>query len=74
MIPVDHKQLEQIGDELRRLGHERRETVERIATMAETGSSQAQKLYGDLDEISRRAIGLMEHQRAMIREELQDQR
>lgn len=71
---MDNKQLDQIGDELRRLGHERREAVERIAALAETGSGAAQKLYGDLDDISRRAIGLMEHQRSLIREELQTNR
>lgn len=69
---MDHKQLEQIGDELRRLGHERREVVEQIASMAETSSPEAgRKLYGDLDEISERAISLMERQRSLLREELQ---
>lgn len=70
---MDHKQLERIGDELRRLGHERREAVERIVSSAETGSTEAgRKLYGDLDKISERAMSLMEHQRSLIRQELQN--
>lgn len=67
---MDHNQLEKIGEELRRLGHERREVVEQIMTSAANGESDAKALYGDLEAISGCAIDLLEHQRTMIREEL----
>lgn len=67
---MDHGLLEEIGGHLRELGHERRETVERIVAATESGLVDAGRLYQDLDQISERAIGLMERQRTLIREEL----
>lgn len=68
---MEHRQLEELGENLRRLGHQRRETVERIVAAAEAGPGDTGALYRELDQISERAIGLMEQQREMIREELE---
>lgn len=67
---MDHRHLEEIGENLRRLGHDRREVVQRIVASAEGGASKAGSLYQELDQISEQAIGLMERQRKLIREEL----
>jgi hypothetical protein len=67
---VEHQHLERVGEELRRLGHERRQVVEQIMQHAAAGSPEARRLYEELDEISGRAIDLLEHQRALIRSEL----
>ncbi len=62
--------LEQIGEELRRLGHERREVVEQIMSGAEADPREARELYENLDEISGEAIALLQKQRALVREQL----
>ena len=70
---MDHRELEEIGENLRSLGHERREVVQQIMSSVDGGSPEVGKLYRELDEISERAIGLMERQRNVIRQELGDQ-
>lgn len=68
---MENQELEHIGETLRRLGHERRETVERI--VSETGTNPTgthSPLYRELDQISERCIHLMEQQRSLIRDQL----
>ncbi|MGE5673410.1 MAG: hypothetical protein ACM3XM_05935 [Mycobacterium leprae] len=67
---MDTQQLEEIGEHLRSLGHERREAVERIVADTSTGNDRVVQHFKDLDRISEQAINLMEKQRSMIREEL----
>lgn len=69
-MKVNYRQLEQIGETLRSLGHERREVVEQIVSTAQNGSHEAGKLYRDLDRISERCIDLMEQQRSLVEQEL----
>jgi hypothetical protein len=66
---MDHQKLEEIGEMLRSLGHERREAVEAIVA-AGPAVAGADDLYRALDRISEQAIGLMEVQREMIRAEI----
>lgn len=66
---MEQKQLESIGENLRSLGHERRQVVEQIVEDAQAGSGQARRLYQELDRISEQAIDLMERQRDLIRQE-----
>lgn len=69
---MDHQRLEQIGEKLRSLGHERRETVEGILTETRQGdAADARSLYQRLDRISEECISLMEQQRQMIAGQLQ---
>lgn len=67
---MKREQLEELGESLRRLGHERREVVEKIIAQTENGRDGVGPLYRELDQISERAIGLMEKQRDMIRDQL----
>lgn len=67
---MDVKELGELGEQLRRLGHDRRKAVAEIVKTAEQDSGQAKVFYRDLDRISDQAIGLMQRQKSMIREEL----
>lgn len=69
---MDHQRLEEIGEKLRSLGHERREVVEEIISDASQGAGpDARRLYRDLDRISEECISLMQKQRDMIAGEIQ---
>jgi len=67
---VSWDRLEHIGEELRRIGHERREVVQQIMSAAETDSTEARQLYEALEELSGEAIQLLQQQRALVREQL----
>lgn len=67
---MDVKELGELGEQLRRLGHDRRKTVAEIVKSAEKDAGQANVFYRDLDRISDQAIGLMQRQKSMIRDEL----
>jgi hypothetical protein len=67
---MDVKELGELGEQLRRLGHDRRQTVAEIVKNAEKDAGQAKVFYRDLDRISDQAISLMQRQKSMIREDL----
>lgn len=68
---MDHQRLEEIGEKLRSLGHDRREVVHEILADTQQGAeADARRLYQELDRISEECISLMERQRDLIAEEL----
>lgn len=70
---MDHHKLEAIGEKLRSLGHDRREVVHEILADARQGEADdARRLYQQLDRISEECIALMEQQRAVIAQQLND--
>lgn len=70
---MEHHKLEEIGERLRSLGHNRREVVHEIMADAQQGETEdARQLYQQLDSISEECISLMERQRELIAEQLQD--
>jgi len=69
-IPVGWDKLEEIGEELRQLSHERREVVQQIMSAADADSPEARRLYEDLDAVSGEAIALLQQQQALIRDQL----
>jgi flagellar biosynthesis chaperone FliJ len=69
---MEMRELEQLGEQLRQLGHNRRETVEKIISQVEEGDrTSSVHFYQELSEISSRAISLMQRQKDMIDEEIQ---
>ena len=70
---MDHHKLEEIGEKLRSLGHDRREVVHEIMADARQGQAEdGRRLYQQLDRISEECISLMERQRALIAQQLND--
>ncbi|RXI99802.1 hypothetical protein DS745_13015 [Anaerobacillus alkaliphilus] len=68
---MDHRQLEQLGEELRGIGHKRRQLVEQIYQEVSDGDQQTSKeLYQQLSSISDKAIEIMEKQKEMFDEEV----
>jgi gas vesicle protein len=69
---MDRNQLEQLGDELRGIGHRRRELAEQIFQEVQEGDNQASKdLYQELSHISDQAIDIMTRQKEMFDQEVQ---
>jgi hypothetical protein len=70
-IIMDHQQLEQLGDELRGIGHVRRQLVEQIFQEVQEGDQKSSKeLYEELSSISDQAIEIMQRQKQMFDEEV----
>lgn len=68
---MNYNQLEQLGDELRGIGHRRRELVERIYQEVKEGDHQSSKsLYQELSQISDQAIDIISHQKQLFDEEV----
>ncbi|MCT8139380.1 hypothetical protein H1D32_17715 [Anaerobacillus sp. CMMVII] len=68
---MDHNQLEQLGDQLRGIGHIRRQLVEQIFQEVNEGDQHTSKeLYSELSEISDQAIDIIKRQKQMFDEEL----
>lgn len=64
---MDFKKLEQLGDELRGMGHRRRELVEQIYQEVQEGDSQtSQKLYQELSSVSEQAIEIIKQQKQIF--------
>ena len=69
---MDRNQLEQLGNELRGIGHRRRELAEQIFNEVEEGDSRSSKeLFKELSSISEKAISLMTEQKRIFDEEVQ---
>lgn len=68
---MDFNQLEQLGDELRGIGHKRRQLVEKIYQEVQEGDQQSsQELYEELSSISDQAIGIIQHQKQLFDQEV----
>ena len=68
---MDRQELERLGNELRDLGHQRRELAERILTEVKEGDNRSSKqLYQELSTISEKAIQLMTRQKEMFDNEV----
>lgn len=64
---MDFEKLEQLGDELRGMGHKRRELVEKIYQEVQEGDSQTSKeLYEELSSVSDQAISIMQKQKQIV--------
>jgi hypothetical protein len=69
---LDLNQLEQLGEELRSVGHQRRRLVEQIVREVKEGDFQSSKdLYMKLSSISDQAIDIIDRQKKMIDNEVQ---
>ncbi len=70
---MDRDQLEQLGDELREIGHKRRELAEQIFQEVQDGDNQSSKsLYQELSHISDQAIEIISRQKQMFDQEVQN--
>jgi hypothetical protein len=68
---MDRQELERLGNELRHLGHRRRELAEQIFSEVQDGDNQSsKKLYLELSDISEQAITLMTQQKEMFDNEV----
>lgn len=68
---MDQVQLEQLGDQLRRVGHRRRELVEQTYQEVKEGDEDSSReLYRELSQISDQAIQIIERQKEMFDEEV----
>jgi hypothetical protein len=68
---MDFNQLEQLGDELRGIGHKRRQLVEQIYQEVQEGDQKSSKqLYQELSSVSEQAIGIIQHQKELFDQEV----
>lgn len=68
---MDRQQLERLGDELREIGHRRRELAERVFQEVEEGDTNSSKeLYEQFSATSNKAIEIIERQKEMFDEQL----
>lgn len=68
---MNFDQLEQLGDELRGIGHKRRQLVEKIYQEVNEGDQSSSKdLYQELSSISDQAIGIIQHQKQLFDQEV----
>ena len=69
---MDREQLEQLGGELRAIGHKRRELAEQIfQEVQEVDNRSSKELYQELSHISDRAISIIAKQKELFDQELQ---
>lgn len=68
---MDIEKLEQLGDELRGVGHRRRKLVEQVYQEIKEGDLETSKeLYEELSRVSDKAIGIIEQQKQLFDEEV----
>ncbi|MEH7157732.1 hypothetical protein [Neobacillus drentensis] len=69
---MDLNQLENLGEELRSVGHKRRQIVEKIvAEVQERDVESSNDLYMELINISDQAIEIIDRQKQLIDKEVQ---
>ncbi|WP_071394590.1 hypothetical protein [Bacillus tuaregi] len=69
---MDRKQLEKLGDELREIGHRRRQLAEQIFEEVQEGDNRSSNaLYQELSQISDQAIDIITKQKELFDQELQ---
>jgi len=70
---MDLDRLEQLGDELRGVGHRRRQLVEQVYQEIREGDRDSSKeLFEELSKVSDKAIGIIEEQKQIFDEEVRD--
>ncbi len=68
---MDRNKLEQLGSELRSIGHRRRELAEQMYSEVEEGEiTSSKELLSELSTISERAINLMTQQKQIFDNEV----
>ncbi|BCJ87523.1 hypothetical protein [Effusibacillus dendaii] len=68
---MDRNQFEHLGNQLRDLGHRRRELAEEIFNEVREGDAiSSRSLYQKLSSVSEQAITLMNKQKEMLDQEL----
>lgn len=68
---MNKEQLVQLGNELREIGHRRRELAEKIfSEVQEDDNTSSRELYRELSNISEKAIELMTHQKEIFDNEI----
>ncbi len=68
---MDFSQIEQLGDDLREIGHKRRQLVEKIYQEVTEGDQQSSKaLYQELSRVSDEAISIIEQQKQIFDEQV----
>jgi len=71
MDRMDRHELDNLGEELRNLGHRRRELVMRVAKeLKDDNAADAQSLCQELTDATDEAISLMQHQLESIGDEV----
>ncbi|WP_251552515.1 hypothetical protein [Neobacillus muris] len=69
---MDVNKLEQLGEELRSVGHKRRQIVEQIVQEVNEGDAGTSKdLYMELTNVSDQAIEIIDRQKQLIEDEMQ---
>lgn len=69
---MDRQQFEKLGEELRSVGHKRRQLAERIFQEVKEGdNSSSKKLYEKLSDVSDQAIDIMMRQKNLFDKEVQ---
>lgn len=67
---MDKQQLINLGEQLRGIGHRRRELAERVYAEASEGATlESLALYRELSDVTSQAIDLMQKQREMLEKE-----
>ncbi|OEH85007.1 hypothetical protein BHU72_07410 [Desulfuribacillus stibiiarsenatis] len=68
---MDWHELNDLGDQLRDIGHRRRELAEKIVSEVEEGDQEESiHLYQELSSLSNSAIELMTKQKRMIEQKI----
>lgn len=69
---MDRDKLEELGGELRAIGHKRRKLAEQMYREVKEGDNQSSKqLYEELSDISDQAIAIITKQKEMFDQEVQ---
>ncbi|WP_338473123.1 hypothetical protein R4Z10_10590 [Niallia sp. XMNu-256] len=69
---MDRQQFEQLGEELRKIGHRRRQLAEQIFEEVKEGDDITSKqLYQELSDVSDQAMNIMMRQKEMFDQEVQ---
>lgn len=69
---MDRQQFERLGEELRQMGHRRRQLAEQIFQEVKEGDNSISKqLYQELSNVSDQAINIMMRQKELFDQEVQ---
>ncbi len=68
---MDKNQLEQIGEELREMGHRRRTLAEKIFEEVKDDKQAPISLYKELSDVSDQTIAIINRQKELLDQELQ---
>lgn len=68
---MDRQELVNLGEQLRGIGHRRRELAERVYAEASEGDArESRELYQELAQVTTQAIELMQRQRSILEQEI----